>query len=165
MEQKISKELESGTAQQKTINDLQSSMLQATVDLLKIQFDKAKMEYDENLKIIQKQSQELKVNESRCMIPEKYRRIDESEIQDSKIHIDTLIKNDPQMRVRSIADFKRMFEGSDLLYGKDREGYFAICVDDDDLGRLTETLEASGFMRDEIIAHVMPQIFEETEED
>jgi len=160
VENKIVKEQGAENANQKTITSLQGELLQANADIMKAEFDKAKLIYDENLKILQKQKALLQVNENRFRVPEKYKALDESNIQNAKIHIDKLIKDDNMMRIKGMVDFKKVFSNSDLLYGKDKDGYFAVCVDQEDFNKLTSTLEETGFLRDEIIAHIMPQLFD-----
>jgi predicted RNase H-like HicB family nuclease len=60
-----------------------------------------------------------------------------------------------------MVDFKKTFAKSNLLYGKDKEGgYFAVCVDQADFNKLTDTLEEAGWLRDEILACCLPQIFD-----
>ena len=62
-----------------------------------------------------------------------------------------------------MADFKRVFGNSNLLYGKDKEGYFVICIDQEDFDRMYNTLEETGYMRDTIIDNIMPQLFDRKE--
>ncbi|MDY4736654.1 MAG: hypothetical protein SPI06_13455 [Terrisporobacter sp.] len=40
-----------------------------------------------------------------------------------------LIAPDDDHILKGMADFKRAFKDTDLLYGKDKNGYFVVCVD------------------------------------
>jgi len=40
-----------------------------------------------------------------------------------------LIKPEEDAPLKGMADFKRAFKDTDLLYGKDKNGYFVVCVD------------------------------------
>ena len=100
----------------------------------------------------------LKVNESMQRIfPEKYRHLNESNIHTAKIYMRNLVANDEEHIIKGMADFKRAFGKSDLLYGKDKEGYFVICIDQEDFDKMYNTLEETGYMRDTIIDNIMPQ--------
>ena len=64
--------------------------------------------------------------------------------------------------LKGMADFKRAFKDTDLLYGKDRNGYFLIAVDKEDLDKVYDTLEEIGYLRDEIIDTFIPQVLDRT---
>ena len=64
--------------------------------------------------------------------------------------------------LKGMADFKRAFKDTDLLYGKDRNGYFLIAVDKEDLDKVYDTLEELGYLRDEIIDTFIPQVLDRT---
>ena len=110
---------------------------------------------DQRLAQLQKLSQ---ANESYYKIPEKYKGLNESNIHTTKIYMGDLIAPDDDHILKGMADFKRVFKETNLLYGKDRNGYFVIAVDNDDFNVLTDTLEETGYLRDEIIDTIMPQV-------
>lgn len=56
--------------------------------------------------------------------------------------------------------FKRVFKDSDMVYGKDKTGYYVLCVDTDDFNKLYNTMEEAGYLRDEIFSTVMPQVLD-----
>ena len=64
--------------------------------------------------------------------------------------------------LKGMVDFKRAFKDTDLLYGKDRNGYFLIAVDKEDLDKVYDTLEELGYLRDEIIDTFIPQVLDRT---
>lgn len=112
---------------------------------------------DQRLAQLQKLSQ---ANESYYKIPEKYKGLNESNIHTAKIYMGDLIAPDDDHILKDMADFKRVFKETSLLYGKDRNGYFVIAVDNDDFNTLTDTLEETGYLRDEIIDTIMPQVLD-----
>lgn len=115
---------------------------------------------DQKLAQLQKLSQ---TNESYYKIPEKYKWLNESNIHTAKIYIGNLIKPEEDAPLKGMADFKRAFKDTDLLYGKDKNGYFVVCVDQEDFNTLYDTLEENSYVRDEIIDTVMPQLFDRHE--
>ena len=121
--------------------------------------DKANFE-DQKLAQLQKLSQ---TNESYYKIPEKYKGLNESNSHTAKIYLGNLIAPDEDHILKGMADFKRAFKETNLLYGKDRQGYFVIAVDKDDFDTLSDTLEETGYLRDEIIDTIMPQLFDRHE--
>ena len=121
--------------------------------------DKANFE-DQKLAQLQKLSQ---TNEAYYKIPEKYKGLNESNIHTAKIYLGNLIAPDEDHILKGMADFKRAFKETNLLYGKDRQGYFVIAVDKDDFDTLSDTLEETGYLRDEIIDTIMPQLFDRHE--
>jgi len=60
-------------------------------------------------------------------------------------------------------DFKKAFANSNLLYGKDKDGYFVVCLDQDDLNKLTNTLIEIGYDKDEIYGVVLSQMFDRSD--
>ena len=62
--------------------------------------------------------------------------------------------------LRNMHDFKRVLKNTDLLYGKDRKGYFVVAIDGEDLNKLSDTLEEQGYLRDDILDAIMPQILD-----
>ena len=133
----------------KKINDITK---QHAIDIANFQ--------DQKLAQLQKLSQ---TNESYYKIPEKYKWLNESNIHTAKIYMGDLIAPDDQHILKGMADFKRAFKDTDLLYGKDRNGYFLIAVDKEDFDKVYDTLEEVGYLRDEIIDTVMPQLFDRHE--
>ena len=133
----------------KKINDITK---QHAIDIANFQYQK--------LAQLQKLSQ---TNESYYKIPEKYKWLNESNIHTAKIYMGDLIAPDDDHILKGMADFKRAFKDTDLLYGKDRNGYFLIAVDKEDFDKVYDTLEEVGYLRDEIIDTVMPQLFDRHE--
>lgn len=133
----------------KKINDITK---QHAIDIANFQ--------DQKLAQLQKLSQ---TNESYYKIPEKYKWLNESNIHTAKIYMGDLIAPDDDHILKGMADFKRAFKDTDLLYGKDRNGYFLIAVDKEDFDKVYNTLEEVGYLRDEIIDTVMPQLFDRHE--
>lgn len=113
---------------------------------------------DQKLAQLQKLSQ---TNESYYKIPEKYKWLNESNIHTAKIYVNNLVSTeDDTCLLRGMADFKRAFKDTDLLYGKDRNGYFLIAIDKDDFDKIYDTLEETGYMKNEIIDTIMPQLLD-----
>lgn len=133
----------------KKINDITK---QHAIDIANFQ--------DQKLAQLQKLSQ---TNESYYKIPEKYKWLNESNIHTAKIYMGDLIAPDDDHILKGMADFKRAFKDTDLLYGKDRYGYFLIAIDKEDFDKVYDTLEEVGYLRDEIIDTVMPQLFDRHE--
>ena len=133
----------------KKINDITK---QHAIDIANFQ--------DQKLAQLQKLSQ---TNESYYKIPEKYKWLNESNIHTAKIYMGDLIAPDDDHILKGMADFKRAFKDTDLLCGKDRNGYFLIAVDKEDFDKVYDTLEEVGYLRDEIIDTVMPQLFDRHE--
>ena len=130
----------------KKINDITK---QHAIDIANFQ--------DQKLAQLQKLSQ---TNESYYKIPEKYKWLNESNIHTAKIYMGDLIDDDHILK--GMVDFKRAFKDTDLLYGKDRNGYFLIAVDKEDLDKVYDTLEELGYLRDEIIDTMLPQVLDRT---
>ena len=133
----------------KKINDITK---QHAIDIANFQ--------DQKLAQLQKLSQ---TNESYYKIPEKYKWLNESNIHTAKIYMGDLIAPDDDHILKGMADFKRAFKDTNLLYGKDRNGYFLIAIDKEDFDKVYDTLEEVGYLRDEIIDTVMPQLFDRHE--
>lgn len=133
----------------KKINDITK---QHAIDIANFQ--------DQKLAQLQKLSQ---TNESYYKIPEKYKWLNESNIHTAKIYMGDLIAPDDDHILKGMADFKRAFKDTDLLYGKDKNGYFVICVDQEDFNTLYDTLEENSYLRDQIIDTVIPQLFDRHE--
>ena len=133
----------------KKINDITK---QHAIDIANFQ--------DQKLAQLQKLSQ---TNESYYKIPEKYKWLNESNIHTAKIYMGDLIAPDDNHILKGMADFKRAFKDTDLLYGKDKNGYFVVCVDQEDFNTLYDTLEENSYLRDQIIDTVIPQLFDRHE--
>ena len=133
----------------KKINDITK---QHAIDIANFQ--------DQKLAQLQKLSQ---TNESYYKIPEKYKWLNESNIHTAKIYMGDLIAPDDDHILKGMADFKRAFKDTDLLYGKDKNGYFVVCVDQEDFNTLYDTLEENSYLRDQIIDTVIPQLFDRHE--
>ena len=106
----------------KKINDITK---QHAIDIANFQ--------DQKLAQLQKLSQ---TNESYYKIPEKYKWLNESNIHTAKIYMGDLIAPDDDHILKGMADFKRAFKDTDLLYGKDRNGYFLIAIDKEDFDKV-----------------------------
>ena len=141
--------------------DGNKKLLTVLLNISKKEKEKAdkKNQFEENILQLQ-----LKVNESmRRVLPEKYRNLNESNIHTAKIYMRDLIGNDDNHIIKGMVDFKRAFGKSNLLYGKDKEGYFVVCIDQEDFDKMYNTLEETGYVRDTIIDNIMPQLFERKE--
>lgn len=103
-----------------------------------------------------------KMNESwRNRLPDKYKVLNESNVQNAKIYLDILIGDD--MVITGMPDFKNIFKDSDMVYGKDKKGYFAICIDREDFEKLYKVLMDAGYRRDEIFSTVMSQVLDRSD--
>ena len=141
--------------------DGNKKLLTVLLNISKKEKEKAdkKNHFEENILQLQ-----LKVNESMCrVLPEKYRNLNESNIHTAKIYMRDLIGNDDDHIIKGMVDFKRAFGKSNLLYGKDKEGYFVVCIDQEDFDKMYNTLEETGYVRDTIIDNIMPQLFDRKE--
>ena len=98
------------------------------------------------------------MKESYYKLPEKYKYLNESNIHTAKIYMKNLIG--PDNTLKGMVDFKRVFKDTNLLYGKDRDGYFIVALDSDDFNEATEALEEVGYLRDEVLDTIMPQILD-----
>lgn len=102
-------------------------------------------------------------NESVMQIPEKYKFLNESNIHIAKIYMGDLVGQESTKSIlKGMSDFKRTFADTTLLYGKDRNGYFLIILDQEDMDVMYDTLDKVGYLRDDIIDTVMPQLFNRT---
>lgn len=137
------------------LNKMQKDLLQAMQDLSVKMFDKAKIEADEDKRIFSAQMKLLESMGRRAM-PLKYHGLNESNVQNAKVYVNSLIDNDEQERIKGLVDFKKVFRDSELIYGKDDSGYFAVCVDQEDFNKLSNTLEEAGWLKEEILAQILP---------
>jgi len=138
----------------------------ADIELKKVE-DQTKADLDyakevhriELLKLqVQMDANAATVAEKWSRLPEKYRMLNESNIHQAKIYMKTLIDEDNI--IRDMRDFKRVFKDSNLVYGKDKEDFYVLCIDQDDFSRLYEALMNAGYLRDDIFAVVMPQVLD-----
>ena len=154
-------ELERKDSFRQQVIDGNKKLLTVLLNISKKEKEKAdkKNQFEENILQLQ-----LKVNESmRRVLPEKYRNLNESNIHTAKIYMRDLIGNDDNHIIKGMVDFKRAFGKSNLLYGKDKEGYFVVCIDQEDFDKMYNTLEETGYVRDTIIDNIMPQLFDRKE--
>ena len=112
---------------------------------------------DKRLQVLQGLS---KTNENWYNLPERYKGLNESNLNSAKVYVNTLVGNDSDQILRNMHDFKRVLKNTDLLYGKDRKGYFVVAIDGEDLNKLSDTLEEQGYLRDDILDAIMPQILD-----
>lgn len=110
---------------------------------------------DKRIALLTKLSQ---IKENYYKVPDKYKNLNESNIHTAKIYMKDLI-NDNQI-LKGMVDFKRVFKETNLLYGKDREGYFIVALDSEDFNQATDALEEVGYLRDEILDTIMPQVLD-----
>ena len=110
---------------------------------------------DKRLTLLNQMSQ---MKENYYKIPDKYKGLNESNIHTAKIYMKNLI-NDNQI-LKGMVDFKRVFKDTNLLYGKDRDGYFIVALDSEDFNQATEALEEVGYLRDDILDTIMPQVLD-----
>lgn len=89
----------------------------------------------------------------------KYLSLNESEIQNAKIYLGNLIKNDENHILKSLSDLKKAVKNNRLLCGKDKDGYFVVCLDKSDFDSLTNTLIELGYIQEEIVDTIIPQLF------
>lgn len=138
-----------------------NKLLQVQLDIAKKEKDKAdkKFTYISNILQVQK-----KVNETFIRkLPEKYKYLNESNIHTAKVYMNNLVGNEDNMLMKGMTDFKHAFGETDLLYGKDKNGYFIICIDQEDFNKCYNVLSSVGYQRDIIIDSIMPQLFDRTE--
>lgn len=126
-------------------------------DLTKQHYNQLTSLEDQRLSILSKLSEKRDI---RYNLPEKYKGLNESNIHTAKIYMGDLVGADTKKSIlKGMADFKRTFKDTNLLYGKDRQGYFLIILDQDDMDTMYNALDEVGYLRDDIIDTVMPQLF------
>ena len=101
-------------------------------------------------------------NEGYMRMPKKYRSVlNESNIQQAKVYMGDLVVNDDDHIIKDMRDFKRvMSEHPEVVYGKDKNGYFVICIDQDDFNNLYSIMTEVGYSKDDVFANIMPQILD-----
>lgn len=97
-------------------------------------------------------------NEKWYNLPAKYKGLNESNIADVKVYMKSLIGENKI--IRDMNGFKRVFENTTLLYGKDRHDYFVVAIDGEDVNMINETLQRAGYTQDEIYYTLMPQLLD-----
>jgi hypothetical protein len=95
-------------------------------------------------------------------LPEKYKWLNESNIHTAKLYMKGLVGSDESI-IKGMADFKRVFNKANLLYGKDKNDYYVIAIDQEDFDKTFDALQEVGYLRDEIIDHIMPQVLDRKE--
>lgn len=132
---------------------------------LKYAQDINRIELEHATKVNQIENNRLQIlqklnNEAFRNLPEKYRMLNESSIGQAKLYMNTLVGDDDESPVRGMTDFKHMFQDTDLVYGKDKNGYYVLCVDREDFNKICGAMTEFGYLRDEIIGTLMPQILD-----
>lgn len=142
------------------VSQIHKQMLQLKVQVEEKTFEKAKAVHDANIAILQAQTKLLESFDM-SKLPPKYRKLNESNMQAAKVYISVLVKPEfPESPMKGMVDVRRVFGISGLLYGKDKNGYFVICIDQEDFDKMYQTLIDNGYTRDEVIDAIMPQVFD-----
>lgn len=141
------------------ISQIQKQMLQLKIQIENKIFEKAKVTHDANITIFQTQTKLLESFNTQ-VLPVKYQKLNESNMQAAKVYISVLIQPDEKSPMKGMVDVRKVFGLSGLLYGKDKTGYFVICIDQEDFDKMYQTLLDNGYTRDEIIDAIMPQVFD-----
>lgn len=140
---------------------LKKQQFQVESDIEDRKFDIAKIEHDDNIKIL-KMRMALLESEFTDRLPEKYKWLNESNIHTAKLYMKGLVGSDDAI-IKGMADFKRVFNKANLLYGKDKNDYYVIAIDQEDFDKTFDALQEVGYLRDEIIDHIMPQVLDRKE--
>ena len=149
---------------QSQLNAAQKTLIQANKELADAKFNMAKKTNEYDNKIFQLQAKLVESIESaRKELPLKYQALNESNIQNAKVYLNKIFDNDYQERIKGMVDFKKAFANSNLLFGKDKGGYFAVCVDQEDMNKLTNTLIEVGYNKDDIYSVVLSQMFDRSD--
>ena len=149
---------------QNTLNAAQKTLIQANKEYADKQFEIAKKTNEFDNRIFQLQVKLVEgIEAAQISLPEKYRILNESNIQNAKVYLNKIFENDFQQRIKGMVDFKKAFANSNLLYGKDKGGYYAVCVDQEDMNKLTNTLIEIGYGKDDIYSVVLSQMFDRSD--
>ena len=149
---------------QSQLNAAQKTLIQANKELADAKFNMAKKANEYDNKIFQLQAKLVEsIETTRRELPLKYQRLNESNIQNAKVYLNKIFDNDYQERIKGMVDFKKAFANSNLLFGKDKGGYFAVCVDQEDMNKLTNTLIEVGYNKDDIYSVVLSQMFDRSD--
>ena len=155
---------QSDKADQSQLNAAQKTLIQANKELADAKFNMAKKANEYDNKIFQLQAKLIESLETtRRELPLKYQALNESNIQNAKVYLNKIFDNDYQERIKGMVDFKKAFANSNLLFGKDKGGYFAVCVDQEDMNKLTNTLIEVGYNKDDIYSVVLSQMFDRSD--
>ena len=151
-------------ADQSQLNAAQKTLIQANKELADAKFNMAKKANEYDNKIFQLQAKLVEsIETARRELPLKYQALNESNIQNAKVYLNKIFDNDYQERIKGMVDFKKAFANSNLLFGKDKGGYFAVCVDQEDMNKLTNTLIEVGYNKDDIYSVVLSQLFDRSD--
>lgn len=149
---------------QTQLNAAQKTLIQAFKDVSDAKFELAKKSNEYDNKIFQLQAKLVEgIEAAQLSLPEKYKSLNESNIQNAKVYLNKIFDNDFQQKIKGMVDFKKAFVNSNLLYGKDKDGYFAVCVDQEDMNKLTNTLLEIGYNKDDIYSVVLSQMFDRSD--
>ena len=149
---------------QSQLNAAQKTLIQANKELADAKFNMAKKANEYDNKIFQLQAKLVEsIETARRELPLKYQALNESNIQNAKVYLNKIFDNDYQERIKGMVDFKKAFANSNLLFGKDKGGYFAVCVDQEDMNKLTNTLIEVGYNKDDIYSVVLSQMFDRSD--
>ena len=155
---------QSDKADQSQLNAAQKTLIQANKELADAKFNMAKKANEYDNKIFQLQAKLVEsIETARKELPLKYQALNESNIQNAKVYLNKIFDNDYQERIKGMVDFKKAFANSNLLFGKDKGGYFAVCVDQEDMNKLTNTLIEVGYNKDDIYSVVLSQMFDRSD--
>ena len=151
-------------ADQSQLYAAQKTLIQANKELADAKFNMAKKANEYDNKIFQLQAKLVEsIETARRELPLKYQALNESNIQNAKVYLNKIFDNDYQERIKGMVDFKKAFANSNLLFGKDKGGYFAVCVDHEDMNKLTNTLIEVGYNKDDIYSVVLSQMFDRSD--
>lgn len=149
---------------QTQLNAAQKTYIQAQKEVSDAKFELAKKSNEYDNKIFQLQAKLVEsIQIAKDTLPEKYLNLNESNVQNAKVYITKIFANDYRQRIKGMVDFKKAFASSNLLYGKDKDGYFVVCLDQEDLNKLTNTLIEIGYDKDEIYSVVLSQMFDRSD--
>lgn len=155
---------QSDKVDQSQLNAAQKTLIQANKELADAKFNMAKKANEYDNKIFQLQAKLVEsIETARRELPLKYQALNESNIQNAKVYLNKIFDNDYQERIKGMVDFKKAFANSNLLFGKDKGGYFAVCVDQEDMNKLTNTLIEVGYNKDDIYSVVLSQMFDRSD--
>lgn len=96
-------------------------------------------------------------------VPDKIKNfyLNESKLNQAKIYLDDIFfSEDYDSVIMSMNDFKQAFVNSNLLYGKDKQGYFVVCADLADYNQLVSILRVLGYDKSDVDSVVTPQVFD-----
>jgi hypothetical protein len=121
-----------------TINTILKQKISAQIQLAAKQYELAKANYDYDTKILKQQSTLVESKKYMFDKNSKYGKLNESNMQAAKVYITILVSE--LSPLKTMVDIRRVFGQTGLLYGKDKQGYFVICVDQEDFDVMYDTL-------------------------